>query len=156
MTNDEPYLWSNLPITDAILRESAVAPLPQAEASVAERLVIMAHKHFNPAEWASTRSAQRVTRYWGAFRENVEAAGSASTCAAWWEDMTRYMLLRPTLDDYLAEKEALTHPLQLSPPVDDRDVLHYLRTYPTALTDRARAWVATREDAQLAFAEGEL
>lgn len=151
-----PYLWLNLPLTDAILKESAIAPLEDPSASIAERLVILAHKHFNSSEWSSSRSSMRIARYWGALQENVEGAGDAPDCALWWEDMRRYMLLRPTMDDYLQEKEALIHPTQLAPPVDDQSVLHYMRTYPTTLVDRARVWVATRADMTLSVTEGEL
>lgn len=148
-----PYVWENLPVTDQMLTESAVRPLPEPAESVAERLVFLAHMHFNPNEWSSRTS--RIGRYWGAFQENVEAAATAADCAGWWEEMRTYMLVRETLDKYLTEKEALTHPTLLSPAVDDRAVLDNLARYPTTFVDRCRIWRTTRLDAD-GFTEGDL
>lgn len=146
MNDAAPYLWTGLEVTDSMLRESLVAPLPDPAASVAERLVLMSHKHLNPVEWTWTRSSNRAMRYWGALVENVQAASYARDCSAWWEEMARYMLLRPTMGPVAAEKDRLVHPRLLDPPIDDRDVLEYLMRYPTGLVDRARIWSSSRKD----------
>lgn len=146
MESAPPYLWDGLDVTDSMLRETLVSPLPDPAASIAERLVMMAHRHLNPVEWSWTRSSNRAMRYWSALAENVEAAAHSRDCATWWEEMSNYMLLRPTMGPIAAEKDRLTHPRLLTPSVEDRDVMDYLRRSPTGLVDRARIWSTSRAD----------
>lgn len=144
-TPHPPYLWSTLPLTDAMLAESAVAPLQGPDESVAERLTFLAHLHFNEDVWGAKTG--RLPRYWEALRDYLHVTAiSAASCNLWWEEMSASMALTPTRSRFLQEKLLLTDPSQLKPPVSDEDVLSVLASHSSTLIDRCRLWRSTRTE----------
>lgn len=129
-----------LPVTGALLEASPYPPLDEPAQAIAERLVMCAHLAFDEGTWSG-----RLSRYWGAFGENLAASANAGSVAEFWCRMRDRMPLAPlsATGGVLHEKNLLCHPRQ-SLGVDDEDVLDSLRRLAPDLVDRARVWVRER------------
>lgn len=140
-----PYGWPT-PVTDDMLSEALLAPLPTPAESIAERLVMLAHLSFDTSMWGPTSG--RLAGYWVAFGNRIEVATSEITVATWWETLMRELPGVPIRDsDTLHEKNLLIRPEQLpGTPVPDEDVLTILRTHPLELRDRTRRWAKERRE----------
>lgn len=133
-----------LPSTDALLADSPYEPLDGAGENIAERLVMLAHLGYNPKVWSG-----RLDRYWDGFAERIEGACNTPTVAGFWAQLTDDLAAESLhLGPLLHEKNLLCHPAQLTPPVEDADVLAALRAFPRDLVDRARMWSKVRRDAR--------
>lgn len=148
------YGWPT-PLTDAMLTESLLPPLPTPEESVAERLVMIAHRCFDPAVWGA--GTGRLGTYWTAFGNRVESATNETTVATWWEVLMKDLPGLPVRDlDLLHEKNLLIRPQALpGTPVPDDEVLTILRTHTLELRDRTRRWAKERRDLRAADAATE-
>lgn len=140
-----PYGWPT-PVTDEMLSDALLAPLPTPAESIAERLVMLAHLSFDSSVWGI--STGRLGGYWLAFGNRIEVATSEITVATWWETLMRELpgvaIRNP---DTLHEKNLLIRPEQLpGVPVPDEDVLTILRTHPLELRDRTRRWAKERRE----------
>lgn len=140
-----PYGWPT-PLTDAMLTESLLLPLPSAAESIAERLVMLAHLCFDTSVWGG--STGRVGGYWTALGNRVESSTNEIAVATWWEVLMKDLPGVPLKDiDLLHEKNLLLRPEQLpSTPVSDDEVLTVLRTHTLELRDRTRRWAKERRD----------
>lgn len=140
-----PYGWPT-PITDEMLTESLLPPLPTPAESIAERLVMLAHLSFDPSVWGG--STGRISGYWVALGNRVESSTNEITVATWWEVLMKDLPGVPLKDlDLLHEKNLLIRPEQLpGTPVDDDEVLTVLRTHTLELRDRTRRWAKERRD----------
>lgn len=145
MTTTNPYGWPT-PLTDDMLAESTLPPLPTPAESIAERLAMLAHLSFDATRWGS--GSGRLGTYWTAFGNRMEAATSEITVATWWETLMVELPGVPLRDlDTLYEKNRLIRPTQLDgTTVPDEDVLSVLRNHTLELRDRTRVWAKERRD----------
>lgn len=150
-----PFGWPT-PLTDEMLAESLLPPLPTPEESIAERLVMLAHLSFDSSMWGS--SSGRIGQYWTAFGNRIESSTNEITVATWWEVLMNDLPGVPLRDlDILHEKNLLIRPSMLpGTPVEDDEVLTILRTHTLELRDRTRRWAKERRElraTELATAE---
>lgn len=145
MNPTNPYGWPT-PITDDMLTEATLPPLPTPAESIAERLVMLAHLSFDVAVWGPRTG--RIGSYWVALGNRVHTATNEITVATWWEHLMNNLPGVPLRDlDLLHEKNLLIRPAQLpGTPVDDEDVLTVLRAHTLELRDRTRRWAKERRD----------
>lgn len=150
-----PFGWPT-PLTDEMLQDSLLPPLPTPEESIAERLVMLAHLSFDSSVWGS--NSGRIGQYWTAFGNRIESSTNEIAVATWWEVLMKDLPGVPLRDlDILHEKNLLIRPAMLpSTPVEDDEVLTVLRTHTLELRDRTRRWAKERRDlraAELSAAE---
>lgn len=140
-----PYGWPT-PLTDEMLTDSLLPPLPTPEESIAERLVMLAHLTFDASVWGGNTG--RISGYWTALGNRVESSTTEITVATWWEVLMKDLPGVALKDiDLLHEKNLLIRPTQLpGTPVDDDEVLTVLRTHTLELRDRTRRWAKERRD----------
>lgn len=140
-----PHGWPT-PLTDEMLTESLLPPLPLPAESIAERLVMLAHLSFDVSMWGP--SSGRIAGYWTALGNRIESSTNEITVATWWEVLMKDLPGVPLKDlDILHEKNLLIRPTQLpGTPVDDDEVLTVLRTHTLELRDRTRRWAKERRD----------
>lgn len=140
-TYKNPYGWP-LPVTDMMLSETTIPPLPTAEESIAERLAMAAHLSFSTQVWSS-----RLPRYWAAFGDRLLSSTNTPTVSQWWETLMVTLPGVPLKNlDLLGEKNLLIRPAQLpNTAVEDEAVLEVLRSNSLELRDRTRKWVADRK-----------
>lgn len=145
MSYQNPFGWT-LPETDAMLDEAPAAPLDDPAHSIAERLVMLAHRSFNDKVWG--QSTGRLPFYWERFGQHLEGSTNNRDVAAWWGAMMGAIQGSPLWSTaVLHEKNLLCHPMMLpSTPVPDQHVLATLRTYHLDLRDRCRVWAKVRRD----------
>lgn len=139
------YGWPT-PLTDEMLTDSLLPPLPTPEESIAERLVMLAHLCFDSSVWGGNTG--RISGYWTALGNRVESSTNEITVATWWEVLMKDLPGLPLKDiDLLHEKNLLIRPAQLpGTPVEDDEVLTVLRTHTLELRDRTRRWAKERRD----------
>lgn len=140
-----PYGWPT-PLTDAMLSEGLLLPLPTPPEAIAERLVMLAHLSFDSSVWGGNTG--RVAGYWTALGNRVESSTNEITVATWWEVLMKDLPGVALRDiDLLHEKNLLIRPAQLpGTPIDDDEVLTVLRTHTLELRDRTRRWAKERRD----------
>lgn len=140
-----PYGWPT-PLTDAMLSEALLPPLPTAAESIAERLAMLAHLCFDSSVWGG--STGRAGQYWVALGNRIESSTNEIAVSTWWEMLMKDLPGVPLRDiDLLHEKNLLIRPEQLpGTQVPDDDVLTVLRTHTLELRDRTRRWAKERRD----------
>lgn len=140
-----PHGWPT-PLTDSMLADGLLTPLPAPEESIAERLVMLAHRSFNTNVWGP--GTGRLSTYWTALGNRVESATNEITVATWWEMLMKDLPGLPLRDlDLLHEKNLLIRPSMLpGTAVPDDEVLTVLRTHTLELRDRTRRWAKERRD----------
>lgn len=151
-TSSNPYGWPT-PLTDSMLADGLLPPLPTPEESIAERLVMLAHRSFNTNMWGP--GSGRLATYWTAFGNRIESATNETSVATWWEVLMKDLQGKPLGDlDLLHEKNLLIRPESLpGTSVPDDEVLTVLRTHTLELRDRTRRWAKERRDLRAAEAD---
>src|SRR5699024_4875453 len=128
VTDNLGFGWPT-PMTDEMLHESLLPPLPTPEESIAERLAMLAHLSFDPDVWGP--GSGRLAHYWTAFGNRMGSATNEITVATWWEALMTDLPGIALRDlDLLHEKNLLIRPTSLpGTSVDDDEVLTVLRTH---------------------------
>lgn len=152
LTPDNPFGWP-LPITDAMLRDELLGPpLDTPAESLAERLVMLAHKSFSTQVWGGNTG--RLGGYWAAFGDRIEGATRNASLTRWWETTMKTLPGVPLRNVALVhEKNLMIRPRLLSgTPVDDLDVLVVIQQHSAELRDRTRTWASNRRRLNTGYA----